>query len=210
MKLVTIDCLPYILQDSLRDLFEKNFETIFLPVSSDDHLDNDDGDRWITLSSESRPDKYCEFQYGCEDSVTMELSYYLNFIHLLVEHKDKENVLLHEWTPCIKPTHPFIAELIQDLLHECLSSFIEQHLQVYLMGCPNYALECAMGQESNIHMTHIIGCHQRLQQYNSYTVTPYVNKAILHIKSYIEEDIEAKNTLLGVLCDGINHWCYHT
>jgi hypothetical protein len=209
MKLVTINCLPYILQDSLRDLFNKKFETIFVSVDADDAPEEETQDRWITLTSESSPDKYCEFQYGCEDVITMELSYYWKFIHALTQRKENDIVLLHEWTPCLKPSHPFIAELIQDLLYECLNSFIDQHLQVYLMSCPNYALECAMKMESNIHMSHIIGCHQRLLQHNSYSVTTYVNRAIVHVKPYIEEDIETKNTILGVLCDGINHWCYH-
>jgi hypothetical protein len=201
LNLVTIDTLPFVFDSQLQKI-KQEFPGYFISESAGDDtllmLDEplDDG-CWSPDDMSS--DKNEKYTY-------LEIKHVYDTIQNIRDNRDKSLLCLTEWTPTLPEQDPAIHTLAQDLLNALVPD-INHHWHVSLSSDPNYSLEKAFENESDIYMSRIMGLHERMQKTFVYTCGKKRSFKIEKVLGkYIEDDWQSTQVIVDRLRKWLTTW----
>lgn len=200
LNLVTIDTLPFVFDSQLQQL-KQEFQTYFIsePVVDDTSLLMDEPDDGCWSPDDTSSDKNEKYTY-------LEVKHVYDIIQNIRANQDKSLLCLTEWTPMLPEQNPTLHTLAQDLLNALVPD-ICHHWHVALSSDPNYSLEKAFENESDIYMSRIVGLHERMQKPFVYTCgrkrSFKIEKAL---GKYIEDDWQSTQLIVDQIRKWITTW----
>lgn len=201
LNLVTIDSLPFVFDTQLQKV-QQEFPIYFVQLNSDtsmgdDVLDEPDDGCWSPDDSSS--DKNEKYTY-------LELKHLFDAIQHIRDNRHKSLVCLTDWTPMLPEQNRSLHTLAQDLLNALVPS-IDHHWHLSLISDPNYSLERAFENESDLYMSRIMGLHERMQKTFVYTCGRKKSfKIEKPLGKYVEDDWQSTTSISNRIRKWITTW----
>jgi hypothetical protein len=196
VHLVTIDSLPFVFDSQLHDLTHE-FGRYFITTSPPKDMESDVvRGCW---SSDSSSDKNEKLTY-------LEMKHVYDVIEKVLSCRDKDLCMLMEWTPMLPMNDPCLHSLAQDIMDHLLSPIVDHHWHLGLKSNPNYSLQRAFQEESDIYMSHIMGLCDRLTSLKVYTTGTRSFKIDKHLVDYIHDDWSVSRSVSNQIRKWIERW----
>jgi len=198
VHLVTIDCLPLVFDSQLQEIVQ-DFPEYFIQNDVTKHEPDTETDVGGCWSSDSSSDK--------NEAVTyLEMKHVYDVVDRVMKSRDRDLCVLMDWTPMLPQNNPSLHTLAQDIMSHLLSPVVNHHWHLSLKSNPNYSLQRAFQEESDIYMSHIMGLHDRLQNTFIYTVGKRSFKIEKTLADYIQDDWTASRTVSDLIRKWLSIW----